>query len=295
MKAAFDCAARIHVRLSCGARRRNPLGLRVYRRDMSRRAHCASMTIRQIGDGLGQEVEDWHASTIVKSRCRPRKSRSLLHDSMRTSNAVTLRAPFDERLYCDCCKPLQPRDPIDSNAVRAHIHEPSVHDMIDTVVRNADRRADRRPVSRYRRARYDAQRPRTLDDVRAPTAAGHTQPVPYPQIVLASLWKTVRQRHQRIDRKGFADRARVTRAAGLRPHAAHRCLAAAIAKRIASHRVASRRVASHRPTIVSRDQPVCKATTAACRRPNDTRRRLAAHATRATTSPQKMLASLWIS
>jgi hypothetical protein len=43
--------------------------------------------------------------------------------------------------------------------------------MIDTVVRNADRHADRRPVSRYRRARYDAQRPRTLDDVRAPTAA----------------------------------------------------------------------------------------------------------------------------
>lgn len=79
----------------------------------------------QIGDGLGQEVEDWHASTIVKSRCRPRKSRSLLHESMRTINAVTLREPFDERLYCDCCKPLQPRDPIDSNAVRAHIHEPS--------------------------------------------------------------------------------------------------------------------------------------------------------------------------
>jgi hypothetical protein len=119
-----------------------------------------------------------------------------------------------------------------------------VHDMIDTVARNAGRRADRRPASRYRRARYDAQRPRTLDDVRAPTAAGHTPPVPCPQIVLASLWKTVRQRHQRIDRKGFADRARVTRAIGLRPHAAHRCLAAAIAKRIASHRIASHRIAS---------------------------------------------------
>jgi hypothetical protein len=105
--------------------------------------------------------------------------------------------------------------------------------------------------------------------------------------VLASLWKTVRQRHQRVGRKGFADRARVTRAVGLRPHAAHRCLAAAIAK--------ANRIASHRPTIVSRDQPVCKATTAACRRPNDTRRRLAAHAARTVTSPQKMLASLWIS
>lgn len=79
----------------------------------------------QIGDGPGQEVEDWHASTIVKSRCRPRKSRSLLHDSMRTINAVTLREPFDERLYCGGGKPLQPRDQIDSNAVRAHIHEPS--------------------------------------------------------------------------------------------------------------------------------------------------------------------------